>query len=257
MEIPHPTKIIRIREVTPEIDSLTVENVLQEEPEPGQFMMLWNGRDEKPMAPYKVNERGISIFIKRVGPFTRGFRQMESGELLGLRGPYGRGFDLSFERPLIVGGGIGVSPLLYLSSAFQNKGISPEVVLGFNSIKDAICVEDFENLAHTSICTIDSSMGNKGNATENLPDLGGFDCIFTCGPEPMMAKIGEMAEAAGTKCQLLVERYCKCAIGLCGSCALGRYMICRDGPVFNWHELKETEFGKFKRDACGLKEHVD
>ncbi len=256
MEKPKPARVLEVTPVAPRIDSLKVENALYERPAPGQFLMLWNGRDEKPMAPYAVERDIISIYVKRVGPFSESIREMEPGTLLGVRGPYGRGFDLSFQRPLLVGGGIGASPILYLASHLSLGGAKPDAFLGFNSTEDAICLDEFEDVSQVTFCTIDSSLGLPGMVTENLPSLEDFDCVYACGPEGMLVAVGKMAEKAGVECQLLVERYFKCGIGLCGSCQLGRHIVCKDGPVFFWRELRGTEFGRYGRDACGLRKPI-
>ncbi len=253
MEKPKPTRVRRIDEIARKIDALTVENVLDRMPEPGQFIMVWNGQNEKPMAVSKIKGDDLTIIVKRVGPFTEALHRSMPGDILGLRGPYGRPFDLSYKKPLLVGGGIGASPLLYLASNLVEKECTVRIFAGFNISSDAICVEEFRGLGDTTICTVDGSLGLPGMITENLPRLGEFDCVLTCGPEAMMVAVAKDAEKAGTECQLLVERYFKCGIGLCGSCSLGRLIVCKDGPVFFWRELKGTEFGEFKRDACGLR----
>jgi len=250
---PRAARILRTEELARNITSITLENKLDPLPSPGQFIMVWNGEDEKPMGVARVDEDSITFLVKAVGPFTRSLRTLGEGDVLGIRGPYGRPFDTSFERPLLVGGGIGASPLLYLASRMLEEGRKPEMVIGFNTERDAFYVERFEALGTTSICTDDGSRGKKGSVCDNLPSLDRYDCVFTCGPEPMMASVGRLAEAAGVPTQLLVERYFKCGIGLCGSCSLGKLLVCRDGPVFFWEQLKGTEFGLFKRDECGLR----
>ncbi len=218
--------------------------------------MIWDGSDEKPMAVTTINGDELTITVKDVGPFTERLNRSKPGDVLGIRGPYGRSFDLSYEKPLLVAGGIGASPVRYLANSMVMAGKKPKILVGFNTAKDAVYVEELERLSDTTVCCVDGGVGLPGTATDNLPPLGNFDCVFTCGPEPMMVAVGMEAEESGTECQLLVERYFKCGIGLCGSCALGRLIPCRDGPVFFWRELKGTEFGSFKRNACGLRESL-
>jgi len=254
MERPRPARGIEAEGIARNIACLRVENSLEQAPRPGQFIMVWNGSDEKPMAVTRISQEELSITVKKVGPFTEALTRCKPGEMLGLRGPYGRAFDLGFRKPILVGGGIGASPLLYLASNLDPKKGRPAIMLGFNSASDAIYLDEFKRFGNTQACTVDGSLGLTGNVTDNLPRLSGFDCIFACGPEAMMLAAGRMAEAAKVECQLLVERYFKCGIGLCGSCALGSLTVCRDGPVFFWKELKQTEFGLFKRDVCGRRE---
>jgi dihydroorotate dehydrogenase electron transfer subunit len=254
MERPVPARVLGVEGIGKRISLLTVENVLGGIPDPGQFIMLWNGGDEKPMAVTDIGEESLQIAIKEVGPFTRALGRAEPGSLLGIRGPYGRPFDLSFEKPLLVAGGIGASPIRYLAARLKERGVAPTIVAGYSSKEDAILVEELTGLGSSTFCCLDGSLGMRGTSVEGLPPLEGFDCVYTCGPEAMMVEVGRRAERAGTRCQLLVERYFKCGIGMCGSCSLGKLVTCRDGPVFLWKELKGTEFGIFKRDACGLRE---
>jgi dihydroorotate dehydrogenase electron transfer subunit len=256
LERPKPARIIEAKEIARNVACLRIENPLEELPRPGQFIMVWNGSDEKPMAVTRISEEELFITVKKVGPFTEALTRSKPGEMLGLRGPYGRAFDLCFRKPILIGGGIGASPLLYLASNLAPKKRNPRIMLGFNSASDAIYLDEFKRLGMTQACTVDGSMGLRGNVTDNLPPLSEFDCIFTCGPEAMMAAAGRKAETAKAECQLLVERYFKCGIGLCGSCALGTFTVCKDGPVFFWRELKQTEFGLFKRDGCGRRESI-
>ncbi len=256
MERPKPARVMEAKEIARNIACVRIENPLEKLPRPGQFIMVWNGADEKPMAVTRISRKELLMTVKQVGPFTRALARCKPGDLLGIRGPYGRAFDLAYERPILVGGGIGASPILHLASELAHRKTSPTIFLGFNSAVDAIYAQEFGRLGKTQICTVDGSLGMAGNVTDHLPPLSAFDCIFACGPEAMMATAGMMAETAGVECQLLVERYFKCGIGLCGSCALGCFTVCRDGPVFFWKELKETEFGLFKRDACGRREPI-
>ncbi|WP_456398522.1 iron-sulfur cluster-binding protein, partial [Palaeococcus sp. (in: euryarchaeotes)] len=94
--------------------------------------------------------------------------------------------------------------------------------------------------------TDDGSLGIKGFPTDVLAERKDeFEQVYTCGPEIMMAKVLEIMDFKNV--QVSAERYMKCGIGVCGSCALGKYLVCKDGPVFYGEELKETELGKFKR----------
>ena len=256
MEKPRPTKVLEREKIADGIHSLRIENVLDEVPRPGQFVMIWSGDNEKPMAATKVTGDELTITVKVVGPFTRDLSGRRRGDVMGIRGPYGRPFDLSYGNPLLVAGGIGTSPIAHLARTMADGGIRPSLIAGFNTKGDAIYVEELEEIADAKVCSVDGSFGLRGTTVDNLPPLGAFDCVFTCGPEQMMVGVARRADEEGVDCQLLVERYFKCGIGLCGSCSLGRLIPCTDGPVFHWHQLKDTEFGAFKRDRCGLRENL-
>lgn len=257
MERPKPTKVIEVEEIASGISTVRMENALDREPEPGQFVMIWNGKDEKPMAVTTIGKGELTITVKEVGPFTRALSRAGTGEILGIRGPYGRPFDLDYRKPLLVGGGIGASPLLYLARRLALRGERPRIVLGFNSRDEGIYSEELSALGEASICCLDGSMGIRGTVMEGLPPLADFECVYTCGPERMIVEVARSAERAEVECQLLIERFFKCGIGLCGSCSLGRVIPCRDGPVFFWRELKDTEYGTYARDACGERKPID
>ncbi|MCX9015285.1 MAG: dihydroorotate dehydrogenase electron transfer subunit, partial [Candidatus Methanoperedens sp.] len=106
------------------------------------------------------------------------------------------------------------------------------------------------------VATDDGSAGMKGYVTGLLDDVdaGKFDMIYCCGPEPMMKKV--LDRVPPEKAQFSLHRYFKCGIGVCGACCIDGLRVCKDGPVFRGDVLKETEFGKFKRDGCGCKVKV-
>ena len=106
--------------------------------------------------------------------------------------------------------------------------------------------------------TEDGSFGQKGVVTDPLDDLlreEKYDMIYACGPEPMIKRVFLAAEEANTPFQASLERIMRCGIGICGSCMLGKYRVCRDGPVFSSHQLREVidELGNYKRDFNGNK----
>jgi dihydroorotate dehydrogenase electron transfer subunit len=256
MERPRPARVSECTRIANEIHSLRFENALEKPPRPGQFMMIWSGGNEKPMAAATVTDEELTITVKVIGPFTRALSEVQSGEVIGIRGPYGNPFDLSYEKPILVAGGIGSSPILHLARTMVDGDIEPSLIVGFNTREDSIYVRELTEMADTKVCCLDGSFGLRGTTVDNLPPLGDFDCVYTCGPERMMVAVARRAEEAGVACQLLVERYFKCGIGLCGSCSLGRLIPCTDGPVLRWEQLRGTEFGEFKRDQCGLREDI-
>ncbi len=123
-----------------------------------------------------------------------------------------------------------------------------------NKIKRILHGEKTQLIATTE----DGSYGTKGLATKPLQRLlerERFDMIYTCGPEQMMRKVFDLAEKYGVALEASLERLMRCAIGLCGSCVIGRYRVCKDGPVFTAEQLRdvESEFGISKRDFNGRK----
>jgi dihydroorotate dehydrogenase electron transfer subunit len=214
---------------------------------PGQFAMVWiPGTDEKPMSFSGRN----SVTIKAVGPFSKRAFGLAKGDMCGVRGPYGRGFEFCGKRVLLVGGGFGVAPLKFLAEEAVRKKMKIKTVLGFKTKRDALFMREFEKAGELVVCTEDGSCGICGLVLAGLADEGRrYECAYVCGPEPMMR---EVRKELSMKSQYLLERYMKCGIGVCGSCEIGGLLVCRDGPMFWNHELP-SDFGRARRDECGRK----
>lgn len=214
---------------------------------PGQFVMLWIPNvGEK---PFSLAD-GDLILVKRVGYFTSRLFELEEGDCVWIRGPYGRGFTLKGKRIALIAGGIGIPPLYALVKHYGNYFEKITLVYGAKS-KGEFALLDIEDYVDEIVFTTDDgSSGLKGFPTDVLRrKRREFDYVYTCGPEIMMAKILEIMNFKNV--QVSAERYMKCGIGVCGSCALGKYLVCRDGPVFYGEELKGTELGRFKRGPDG------
>lgn len=256
-------RTIEIKQVKKEaidISTIYFEDMTVREGTPGQYLMIWNpGDDEIPMSISTINHKGYSsITVRNVGITTENLQTMEPGQRIGIRGPYGNGYDLLGENPLIVAGGSGAASLLPLVKAFIDIDVTPTFLLGGRS-KNHLLFEDRlekvlgENLV---ISTDDGSLGYSGYASGYaalLMDEHDYDHIYTCGPELMMAKIFQEAERHMLPLQASLERYIKCAVGLCGNCVIGSYRVCKDGPVFTSEMLREVrhEFGVTQMDASG------
>ena len=181
------------------------------------------------------------------------------GEIVGLRGPFGNNFTLKEGKILMVGGGTGTAPLLFLAKKLTSKTIKLVFVIGAKTKKELLFIDKLEEICGKRdlvATTEDGSYGIKCLATTPLESLLAkerFDVIYTCGPEQMMHKVLDLAEKHGITLEASLERLIRCAIGLCGSCVVGKYRVCRDGPVFTASQLKEakSEFGVSKRDFSG------
>jgi dihydroorotate dehydrogenase electron transfer subunit len=216
--------------------------------QPGQFLMIWVPRvDEVPMSISNIAEQDeVWISVKKVGEATSAIHGVAAGGVLGLRGPYGNGFSLKGKNVLVVAGGIGVAPLLFLSERLAERNIRVTAVLGARSAHKLALHKDFENLVgrrkncKSIVATDDGSFGTKGCASdiaEDLIETEEFDRIYTCGPEPMIQKIVTCAVGKSVEVEASLERYMRCGIGLCGSCYIGKCLVCRDGPVFIGEKL--------------------
>jgi dihydroorotate dehydrogenase electron transfer subunit len=246
------SSILDVKFESPTVKTFTLQDKLCSKAKPGQFLMLWiPGIDEIPLSILNAGEGQVSVSVKKVGDATRHLHAMERGELVGIRGPFGNSFTESRGRVLLVGGGTGTAPLLFLAKRLAAKADKLSFIIGaqtksellFLKELDAVCAE--ESILST---TEDGSFGIQCLATEpleNLLDKQNFNMIYTCGPESMMRKIFDLAEKRRIPMEASLERLMRCGIGLCGSCVIGKYRVCRDGPVFNFSQLSEVkdEFG--------------
>ncbi|MBC7114290.1 MAG: dihydroorotate dehydrogenase electron transfer subunit, partial [Archaeoglobi archaeon] len=216
---------------------------------PGQFVMVWiPDAGERPMSLSSEN----SISVKRVGRFSSRLHELEEGELIGIRGPYGRGFEILDGPSLLISGGMGVAPLSFLAEKLDDF----VALIGAKSRDEIVLLRKFSK-GETLISTEDGSEGIRGVVTDLLREVDPkeFSSIYACGPDGMLRKILDIAKELNIleRLQLSVERYFKCGIGVCGSCVLdpSGVRVCREGPVFRGDEIFESEIGRYRRDASG------
>jgi dihydroorotate dehydrogenase electron transfer subunit len=258
---PEIVKIIKIREENPITKTLVLCKKISAFP--GQFFMVWvPDVGEKPFSFSKVGKETLEITVREVGHFTEKLCNMKEGDLIGVRGPYGDSPFISQGKNIcIVAGGIGISPLLPLieNKKSKNKFNSITVLLGAKNKDELLFIDRIKKACEDCIITTeDGSAGEKGlcvDCLERIIKEKNIDQIYTCGPEPMMKKVMEIALKKKISCQLSLERYMKCGIGICGTCCLDPkgLRVCKDGPVFTTEELKGSEFGEYKRDSSGSK----
>ena len=260
-------KIVEIKEIvdeTPTIKTFKFDwdfEVLGK-PNPGEFVMVWNFKNKKPMSIAQINDNELAITVKNIGEFTSELHDLKMGDQIGVRGSYGNGFDNSFEgkRILAIGGGVGMAPINAIATDLLEKGNIVDVVAAAVTKDELLyCSQLEESGANLHPCTDDGSYGFEGFATDCTVDLlkdSTYDYAFVCGPEIMMKGVFDILEDAGIPAQYSLERYMKCALGVCGQCCVDSegWRICVEGPVFENEKIyKITEFGKYRRDASGVK----
>ena len=257
--------------------AVTIERVVRETPDiytlyfpavagarPGQYLMVWlPGVDEVPMSLSTIGDPS-SITVRVVGDATRALSRLGKGDKVGLRGPFGNGYTIEGRRPLIVGGGTGIASLAPLAEEMTAKGVKPTFLIGARSRDQLLFKDRLSRLLGSglAVSTDDGSEGFHDYASNYAAELMAktrFDHVYVCGPEIMASKIWAEADRLGVLVQASLERLCKCAVGLCGSCAIGPYRVCRDGPVFDSGKLREVaaDFGKRRMDASGRMIRVD
>ncbi|MDI6690560.1 MAG: dihydroorotate dehydrogenase electron transfer subunit [Candidatus Bathyarchaeota archaeon] len=255
------TRILDIKKESPTVKTFTFKDKICARAKPGQFLMLWiPDVDEIPLSILDVDEEGnVSVAVKKVGEATRALHNKGVGDFIGLRGPFGNSFTLKVGKILVVGGGIGMAPLFFLAKKLAPKASKLTLVVGAKTREELLFMEKLkgwckgENLLAT---TDDGSYGVKGLASEvseTILTKEKYDTVYACGPEQMIRKVFETAEKARISMEASLERLMRCAIGLCGSCVIGKYRVCKDGPVFNDEQLREVkdELGISKRDFDG------
>ena len=186
------------------------------------------------------------LLVQRVGKGTNKITEMKVGEELDLLFPLGNRFTMPElgQRVLLIGGGVGTAPMLFLGTRLQEKGFKPEFLLGGRSASDITQLDDFEKTGTVYTTTEDGSLGVKGFVT-NHPILKekNIDRIYTCGPKPMMIAIAQHATDNEIECEASLENHMPCGFGVCLCCVektkeRGNVCVCTEGPVFNINELQ-------------------
>ncbi|HEC88683.1 MAG TPA: dihydroorotate dehydrogenase electron transfer subunit, partial [Thermoplasmata archaeon] len=195
---------------------------------PGQFVMIWiPGVDEVPMSLSYIREN-IAVTVEKVGEATEALHKMKEGNKIGIRGPYGNEFKIFGEKALFVAGGTGVAPMMPLIRRYEGEKY---VVIGARTKELLLFKEELERISKLYISTDNGSFGYKGFATDlakKIFEEEDFDIVYTCGPEIMMKKILEICLEKDIPLQASLERYMKCGVGICDSCAINGYHVCKD-----------------------------
>ncbi len=219
---------------------------------PGQFVNVKVCQNTAPLLrrPFGVAgvdaaKGSITMIYRVIGEATHILAATAAGDELSIVGPLGHGFDLGAKKPLLVGGGLGLAPLLFLANGFGAGRAA--ILMGGRTESELFWTELYKELCpDIYLTTDDGSAGTKGTVMALLPQLlatGGYDCVYVCGPVPMMRAVATACIAAGVKCQVSLEKYMACGLGACLSCAcegIGRRIkVCKDGPVFGAEEVGE------------------
>ncbi len=193
----------------------------------------------------RISDNSIGFFIKIVGCGTRHLSKIKVGNSLNVVYPLGNGFDFNeSKKPLLVGGGCGVAPLLYLAKKMVENKIQPALLFGARNAEGIHLLDEFKNLGTVEVITEDGSLEEKGLITAHsiFSRIGEYDKVFVCGPEPMMKAVAQKAVAAGIECEVSLENTMACGIGACLCCVTdtkeGHKCVCTEGPVFNVNQLK-------------------
>ncbi len=208
---------------------------------PGQFVNIQlDGLFlRRPISVCDVHDDLLTIIYKVVGKGTRQMSKMTQGKLDVLTG-LGNGYDLSTagDRPVLIGGGVGVPPMYLLAKKLLEQGREVQVILGFNTKEEVFYEDQFKALgAAVTVTTVDGSYGIKGFVTDALKNMQ-YTYFYTCGPEPMLKAV---YQASATSGQMSFEKRMGCGFGACMGCSCktitGYKRICKEGPVMRKEEI--------------------
>lgn len=221
---------------------------------PGQFVQVAvsNSKSTFLRRPISINrvdrkENTLWLLIRNAGDGTRALIESPVGMTISVIYPLGNGFSIpnpesgTNRNLLLVGGGVGVAPLLELGIVLRESGFTPEFLLGARSKNDLLLIEEFEKVGNVHIATDDGSVGHQGVVTTHSVMSRYWDQIYCCGPAPMMKAVASMAKKTGSPCEVSLENMMACGLGACLCCVentvKGNVCVCTEGPVFNINEL--------------------
>lgn len=217
----------------------------------GQFVEVQAPNGEvllrRPISVCNVDEATgeLWLLVARVGRGTEAITEAKVGDQLSLIFPLGNYFRIEgAKRPLLVGGGVGTAPMLYLAKTFADRGIRPEILLGGRTADQLVLLDEFRRYGTLHLTTDDGTMGVHGRVTDHpLWQEAQYDRIYTCGPKPMMVAVAHLAKERGIDCEVSLENTMACGLGACLCCVedvheRGNVCVCTEGPVFNSKELK-------------------
>lgn len=251
-------RIIQNTEIAPGYHQLMLSPLDGKLPEmlPGQFVNILVPDSNKTFLrrPISVNfadyqDNVLSLVIKSVGEGTAHLCNLKENDILNLILPLGKSFtfsDATGKRILLIGGGVGAAPLLFLADKLKKEGAVVKVIIGARTVRDLSQLNEFSKYGEIGVTTEDGTMGVKGFVTAHPWLLQEeIDEIKCCGPLPMMKSVARMASKREIPCEVSLENRMACGVGACLCCVEntkeGHKCVCTDGPVFeicdlNWNE---------------------
>lgn len=218
---------------------------------PGQFVQIAVGSSKTTFLrrPISINyvdngNNQLWLLIRNAGEGTRALMSLKQGEIVNIMLPLGNGFsqpEKSASHLLLVGGGVGVAPMLYWGAQLKEAGYQPEFLIGARSAKDVLQYDEFAKIGTVHVSTEDGSMGEQGLVTKHSALSQEIDKIYCCGPAPMMKAIATIARERDIDCEVSLENMMACGLGACLCCVentvKGNVCVCTEGPVFNINQL--------------------
>ena len=217
---------------------------------PGQFVEIKVEGSQttflrRPISIHYVDreKNELWLLVAVVGQGTRAMASLSAGDTMNLVLPLGNGFTISARKTLLVGGGVGVAPLLYAGKAIREAGGEPVFLLGARSAKDLLEIERFRAIGRVLTTTEDGSDGERGFVTDHsVREKETIQMISVCGPKPMMVAVARKAREKNIPCEVSLENMMACGLGACLCCVEnttdGNVCVCKEGPIFSTDKLK-------------------
>ena len=246
-------KILSQNKIADGIYSMWIETSAAKEAKPGQFIDVYVNDDSKllprPISICEVKDNSLRIVYRVVGGGTKIMSTYQEGDEIQIIGPLGNGFEMKDGKAILVGGGIGIPPMVELAKNLSEK-IGKENVISVMGYRDELFLTDeLEKFSTVVIATEDGSTGTKGTVIDALNENGvDGDVLYACGPIPMLKALKDWANEKGIECQISLEERMACGIGACLACVckikekdehsnVCNKRICKDGPVFDANEI--------------------
>src|SRR6056297_507364 len=220
------------------------------ETKPGNFFEIKVGKTldpllRRPISIGLIEKDNLIFYYKVVGRGTKMMSDYNKGDYIDILGPLGKNFPIKKgQKALVIGGGIGIAPLIYLAEILKLNNNKVKFLGGFENINQ-IYIEDLYSILppeQIQIYTDDGSKGKKGYPVQNLDTIiTDFDVVYSCGPEILMKKINKISLKNNKKVYHSLEEVMGCGVGVCMGCAVktveGYQLVCKDGPIFNGKDL--------------------
>ena len=246
-------KIVDNKHLTDDFCVLELDSLIKiPDFKPGQFVQV-KVEDSpstflrRPISVHDVDftKNRYKILIQILGKGTEMLYNLKKGDNLNVIHPLGNSFSVPVadQKILLIGGGTGIAPLLFLGKYLKNKGFKIEYLLGFRNKLRVILLEEFSSVGKVHISTEDGSVGEKGLLTSHsILKSDNIDMIYCCGPDSMMHSVADYCEKHNIRCEVSLENLMACGFGICLCCIVetsrGNICTCTEGPVFNIRELK-------------------
>lgn len=249
-------KVVENRHLSPNYSLLILkpESLILNEASilPGQFVQVATPDNStflrRPISVCNVDQSSNTLWllVRTAGAGTKAINDSKPGDRINIILPLGHGFSTTgtdIESPLLVGGGVGVAPLIYLGKKLKEAGVTPRFLLGARSKNDLLLIDEFKNIGEVFMSTDDGSAGVHGLVTQHPIMHDNHSMIYCCGPMPMMKAVAKIARETNTNCEVSLENLMGCGIGACLCCVektkeSGNVCVCTQGPVFNINQLQ-------------------